>query len=118
LRRSGRHDASRYRDGSGEKMSLISEFTQALEGTIEAAKAHGYIPNYFIQMFNELGGVETAKHLLSSHKAQEGLYKLWELNLLHESMEAVVLQDKFHSLFTESELAEAKRRLKELGYFK
>jgi len=33
-------------------------------------------------------------------------------------MEAVVLQDKFRSLFTEEELAEAHRRLEELGYFK
>lgn len=99
-------------------MSLESEFTQALEGTIEAAKAKGYTPTYFIQMLNEHGGVETAKRLLASAKAQEGLNKLWELNLLHESMEAVVLQDKYRSLFTDVELAEARRRLKALGYFK
>jgi hypothetical protein len=37
---------------------------------------------------------------------------------LHESMEAVVLQDKFKDLFTVDELSEAQRRLEELGYFK
>lgn len=99
-------------------MSLESEFTKALEGTIEAAKACGYVPTYFIQMLREYGGVETAKRLLANSEAQAGLFKLWELGLLHESMEAVVLQDKFRSLFTEVELAEAHRRLKELGYFK
>ena len=30
-------------------MSLEAEFTQALEGTLEAAKARGYIPTYLMQ---------------------------------------------------------------------
>ena len=99
-------------------MSLDSEFTQALEGTIEAARKRGYVPTYFLQMLAEHGGVETAKRLLAKSEPQTGLFELWQLNLLHESMEAAVLQDKFHSLFTETELAEAHRRLEELGYFK
>jgi len=99
-------------------MNLESEFTQALEGTIKAAKSKGYIPTYFIQMLSEHGGLETAKRLLADSEAQSGLFKLWELGLLHESMEAVVLQDKFHSLFTEDELREARRRLKALGHIK
>ncbi len=99
-------------------MNVESEFTQALEDTIEVAKARGYIPTYFIQMLSELGGIKTAKHLLSKSGPQTGLLKLWGLNLLPESMEAVVLRDKFRSLFTEVELAEAHRRLEELGYFK
>ena len=69
-------------------------------------------------MLEEHGGVETAKGLLAKSEPQTGLFELWQLNLLHESMEAVVLQEKFKSLFTEDELAEAHRRLEELGYFK
>jgi hypothetical protein len=46
-------------------MGLEAEFTQALEGTIEAARVHGYIPTYFMQMLSEHGGVETAKRLLA-----------------------------------------------------
>ncbi|MFZ5821222.1 MAG: hypothetical protein ACOYYJ_15105 [Chloroflexota bacterium] len=99
-------------------MSLAAEFTQALEQTIEIAKEHKYTPTLFMQMLREYGGVETAKRLLANKEAQTGLYKLWELDLLRESMEAVVLRKKFESLFTEEELAEAHRRLKELGYFK
>lgn len=99
-------------------MDLESEFTQALEGTIEVAKAHGYIPTYFMQMLGEHGGVKTAQLLLAKSGSQTGLSKLWELHLLRESMEAVVLQDKFRSLFTEVELTEAHRRLEALGYFK
>jgi hypothetical protein len=46
-------------------MGLESEFTQALEGTVEVARRRGYIPTYFTQMLNEHGGVETAKRLLA-----------------------------------------------------
>lgn len=99
-------------------MSLEAEFTQALEGTVEAAKARNYIPTYFMQMLGELGGVETAKRLLAKSEPQTGLYELWRLGLLKDSMEAVVLQGKFRSLFTPEEIAEARRRLEELGYFK
>lgn len=106
-------------EGGGRcKMSLEAELTQALEVTIEAAKARRYIPTYFMQMLNEHGGLETAKRLLAKSEPQTGLFELWRLNLLPESMEAVVLQEKFRPLFTEEELAEAQRRLEALGYFK
>jgi hypothetical protein len=97
-------------------MSLETELTSALRGTYEAARARGYVATYFLQMLEEYGGVETAKRLLAKKEPSAGLYKLWELNLLHESMEAVVLEDRFRPLFSEDELAEAERRLENLGY--
>jgi hypothetical protein len=100
-------------------MGLEAEFTQALEGTIEAAKARGYIPTYFIQMLSEHGGVETAKRLLAKSEPQTGLFELWNLGILHESMEAVICDNpKCHPLFTSEELTESHRRLEELNYFK
>ncbi len=99
-------------------MDLEAELTTALRGTYEAARARGYIATYFLQMLEEHGGRETAKRLLAKREPQAGLFELWRLSLLHESMEAVVLQDRFRSLFTEDELAEARRRLEELDYFK
>jgi hypothetical protein len=101
----------------GKIMGIETEFTQALEGTVEAAKGRGYIPTYFMKMLAEHGGVETAKRLLAKSNPQAGLYELWRLDLLHESMEATVLQEKFHFLFTEEELAEAHQRLEKLKYF-
>lgn len=98
-------------------MSLKFEFAQALEGTVDAAKKRGYVPTYFMQMLAEHGGVGTAKRLLAKSEPQEGLFELWRLNLLNESMEAVVVQEKYQTLFTEDEVAEANRRLEELGYF-
>jgi len=99
-------------------MSLEQEFTRLLEGPVAAAKARHYFPTYFMQMLGEHGGVETARRLLASREPQPGLFELYRLDLLHASMEAVVLQEKFRSLFTPEELAEAHRRLDELGYFK
>jgi hypothetical protein len=97
-------------------MGLEAEFAQALEHTIEIAREHKYAPTLFMQMLGEHGGGETAKQLLANKDTQIGLYRLWELELLHESMEAVVLREKFSTLFTEEELTEAHRRLEVLGY--
>lgn len=100
-------------------MGLEAEFTQALEGTIEAAKQRGYVPTYFMQMLGQYGGVETAKRLLVKSEPQEGLIELWRLNLLHESMEAVICDNpRFHELFDQEEIEKAHNRLDELGYFK
>lgn len=100
-------------------MSLESEFEDALRGTYEAARKRGYVATYFLQMLEEHGGVETAKRLLAKSEPQAGLFELWELGLLHESMEAVIWDNtRFHSLFKPDEIGEAHRRLEELGYFK
>ena len=100
-------------------MSLESEFEDALRGTYEAARKRGYIATYFLQMLEEHGAVETAKRLLSKSEPQQGLMQLWEMGLLHESMEAVVWDNtRFHKFFSPIEIGEAHRRLEELGYFK
>jgi len=99
-------------------VDLEAELTTALRGTYEAARARGYIATYFLQLLDEHGGRETAKRLLAKKEPQAGLFELWRLKLLHESMEAVVLQERFRSLFAVDELAEARRRLDELDYFK
>jgi len=103
----------------GEKAkNLEAEFEHTMRGTYEAARQRGYVATYFIQMLEEHGGVETAKRLLAKSEPQAGLFNLWELGLLKDSMEALVLQDRFKPLFSEGEIAEARRRLDELGYFK
>jgi hypothetical protein len=100
-------------------MGLKEEFTQALEGTVEVAKARGYIPTYFMQMLSEHGGVETAKRLLAKSEPQTGLFELWNLGILHESMEAVICDNpKYHHLFSSEEIEAAHRRLNDLHYFK
>ncbi len=97
-------------------MKLEDEFEKVLWGTVRAAREHGYNPTYFLQMLEQHGGIEAARRLLSNQEIQPGLIKLCELNLLADSVEAIVLQPRFHQLFTAAEREEAKRRLTELGY--
>ena len=84
-------------------MSLEDELTRELRSICEAARQRGYVAIYFLQMLQEQGGVETAKRLLAKSEPPAGLFELWQVNSLCESMEAVVLQDKFQALFTEVE---------------
>jgi hypothetical protein len=96
--------------------TLDQQFHQSMIGLYENAKQYDYFATYFKQMIDQHGGLESAKRLLAKLEIQEGLMKLWELNLLDQSMEALVIQDRFRPLFTEAEVAEAHRRLEELGY--
>jgi hypothetical protein len=97
--------------------TLEAEFTAAMYTTYEEGKKRGYYPTYFLQMLGKYEGVETAKRLLAKREIQTGLMKLYELDLLDSSMEAYVVKERYQSLFTEEEVAEARRRLEELGYF-
>lgn len=99
-------------------MSLEDDLTRALWGTVRAAEEKNYYPKIFTRMLNEHGGLETARRLLVTGKPQYGLFELQKRGLLEQSMEAVVLQDRFKSLFSDEELTEARMRLEDMGYFK
>jgi hypothetical protein len=97
------------------RMSLENEFHHAMIGVADYANQHQFGIR-FHQMINEFGAIETAKRLLSTREIQTGLMKLWELHALDKSMEALVIQKKFSSLFCKDQLEEARRKLDELGY--
>ena len=98
--------------------SLEDQFHHAMIGVYQNAKEHDYFATYFKRMLDDYQGVETAKRLLAKQEIQAGLRKLWELKLLSQSMEALVIQERFKPLFTDAEIAEARRSLEELHYFK
>ncbi|MDP2730699.1 MAG: hypothetical protein Q8O55_09465 [Dehalococcoidales bacterium] len=83
---------------------------------VKAKEECHYNATYFLRMVTEMGGVAAAKRLLSSNVPQSGLFELWECGRLDISMEALVLNHKFRSLFCEEELKAAEQRLKDLGY--
>jgi hypothetical protein len=97
--------------------TLESEFQAAMETTYKEGAERGYYPTYFMQVLHKHGGVGTAKRLLAKQEPQTGLMKLYELGLLDSSMEAYVIKERYQPLFTEEEIAEARRRLEDLGYF-
>src|SRR5271169_1274683 len=82
------------------------------------AEAH-YNASRFLQMLDEYRGLETARILLHSTNVSEGYKALWERRRLDLTVEAVIHDNpKWHSLFTEEELAICERRLKEYQYFR
>lgn len=91
-------------------------FHHAMVGVYENAREHDYFATYFKGMLDRYGGLETAHRLLAKKEIQAGLMKLWELGLLDQSMEALVIQERFGPLFTPAEIQEAQRRLAELDY--
>lgn len=100
-----------------ELSELEKQFHHAMIGLADFANQH-HFGIRFRQLIDECGAVEAAKRLLAVHEIQEGLIRLWELNSLDHSMEALVLNERYHPLFSEQEIAEAQRRLEDLGYHK
>lgn len=75
-----------------------------------------YNARRFLQMVNFSGGVRAAKELLCARDIPDGLCNLALAGRLDLSMEALVLQERWASLFNEDELQLAKNRLRSLGY--
>jgi hypothetical protein len=76
----------------------------------------GYTPRLFRQMLANHGAVETVNRLLRTQEYSEGFTRLWELNVLHLSMEAIILQEPYCQLFTPEQLQIARTRLTKLNY--
>ena len=97
--------------------SLEAKFDQAMRRIYDLALSEcRYRATRFLNLVSQVGGLEAARQLLRSKTHPEGLTALWEHGRLDLSMEALVLQDPWHSLFSAEELKLAKRRLQSLGY--
>ena len=65
---------------------------------------------------DERGGLATAQYLLDKEEVSCGYVRLWEMKRLDLTVEAVVIQEPWTSLFTDNQLATARWRLTEYGY--
>ena len=98
-------------------MEIEKQFEQEVfEGCRQLSRKHGYTPTYFLQMVQERGAVRATKDLLATKDPSEGLNTLWHLGKLELSVEAMVLDSRYGSLFTEEERRIARKRLADLGY--
>lgn len=99
-------------------MALEDELTAAfIEGYKVAGKEVGYWGHRFRQAVVRNGGLATAKRMLLPRNAgqRKGLDALLEANRPELTVEAIVLQPRFRSLFAPAELTAAKERLGEYG---
>jgi hypothetical protein len=74
-----------------------------------------YPANRFRQMLATRGGVETAHRLLSNADVSAGFMRLAEADRLELTMEYLILQPDFASLFTFEERRVARQRLVDNG---
>ncbi len=96
---------------------IIREFNNDMTEIYNRAKKEcRYNATYFLRMLSNHGGLNTAKILLSSSGPQYGFEKLWGCGRLDLTVEALVRQPKYISLFTEQEIKTAEKRLRDYGY--
>lgn len=96
---------------------LGTAFDVAMRNVYKSALTEcGYRATRFLQLIEVHGGLSAARQLLRAPGHPEGLTRLWELQRLDISMEALVLQAPWGSLFTKEELAVARKRLTDLNY--
>lgn len=97
--------------------ALAKSFEVAMFDIYRRASSEiGYRPTLFLEMLTRDGGLPAAKKLIGNSPS-EGYTRLWEENRLDLSVEAVVVDNpKWHSLFTEDEIARARARLLKYGY--
>ena len=96
--------------------TLVRAFEAAMLEVYEAAKREaGYHATRFLQKVRRDGGLETARYLLRQPGVSQGFIGLWKAAKLDLAMEYVVLQPEYAPLFSDAELAVARRRLIEHG---
>jgi hypothetical protein len=75
-----------------------------------------YTATRFLQMVANDGGLKTAQKLISATNPSDGFTALWEKRRLDLTVEALVIKQKYQSLFTPTEIEMAKSRLKDYGF--
>jgi len=96
-------------------VSLEEQFDAELRASIDVCHELGYHPTRFTQMLDSLGARATAAKLVVNGDMQTGFKELVGRGRPELTMESIMLQPKFASLFTASELAAARWRLEQAG---
>lgn len=99
---------------------MTSPAEKQLEGElwrcVEECKRLGYNPSFFVQMLDDRGALATVKKLINDNTPSDGFTKLWELQRLDLTVEAVALRSPYSALVTQAERIKARRRLEEYGH--
>jgi hypothetical protein len=101
----------------GPTVELEEQFDAAMLEAHKRAKSEmGYNSNRFLHILQEHRGVGTAQMLLHASTVSEGYTAMWERSRLDLTVEALVLNPIYASLFTDGEREIARRRLGDYGY--
>ena len=110
-------DEAKECDGAVTTTDIEKEFDTAMMGIYHRAKCEaGYNATRYLHMLQEHRGVETAKILLHAPHVSDGYTALWERGRLDLTVEALILQKKWYSLFSDQEREIAQKRLRDYNY--
>lgn len=113
----GEPDVVRTPDEDSDATALEAEFAEVMKAIYERGRSEAnYNASYFLGMLSQHGPRETANRLLAAPTVSDGFASLWERGRLDLTVEAVAEQPRFASLFTEDQIAVARRRLEQFGY--
>lgn len=90
---------------------LEHEFSERLQDAIRQSHDLGYHPTRFEQMLSEYGALGLARKLIKSGEPQVGLTAMVKLGRQDLTIESIMLEPKFKSLFSASELEAASWQL-------
>ncbi len=96
-------------------MSLEEQFGAKLRASISVCHELGYRPTRFTNMLDSIGARATAARLVVNGDMQTGFKELVDRGRPELTMESIMLQPEFASLFKPAELEAARWRLKQAG---
>ena len=96
-------------------IDLEKAFHKRMLEIYKAAKGIGYNATRFLSMVTDHGGLETARILLRASTVSDGYTALWERERLDLTVEAVILEPQWSTLFTPADVKVAVSRLREYG---
>lgn len=91
--------------------ALERDFIAALRDIYAQCDALGYRPTGMLQMMERLGGIDTARRLLTLPPS-EGFGRLALMGRLDLTVETLILEPRWNDVFTDDERRTAKRRLR------
>jgi hypothetical protein len=96
---------------------IETRFHRAMVDLYQTAKRDcNYNATYFLRMVTDYGGLEAARKLLETDAPSDGFTTLFLCGRLDLTVEAHVIRPEYAELFTEQEIASARKRLVENGY--
>jgi hypothetical protein len=99
-------------NGKGDKMN----FEERINSAIREMFKIGYKPHIFMDMRIEHGTIEAIKRLIHSEEVPSGFTTLWEKQRLDLSVENIIQEPEWTSLFTDGDRQLAKKRLKAYNF--
>ena len=92
--------------------NLIREFEQQLEKNINEVVESIYRPQSFINMVDKYGYYQAAKKIASDREVSDGFTKLALKQRLDLSIESLIVNPKYESIFTKDEINNCRIKLR------